>query len=107
MTMGDQDVTEGKKSPETVVSVRFTTDEVGQLKQLAESRGLTLSAVIRRAALAVFGTPTRLVMPSINQGASGSAWMAYDWWNSQMRVGSTVIPTASVVSQIKPTVNTP
>jgi hypothetical protein len=104
--MSNQVVTKGKKSPETVVSVRFTTDEVGQLKQLAELRGLTLSAVIRHAALAVFGTPTRLLMPSINQGASGSAWMAYDWWTSQITAGSTAIPTASVVSQIKSTVNT-
>lgn len=105
--MGDQGVTDGKKSSETVVSVRFTTEEVGQLKQLAESRGLALSAVIRRAALAVFATPTRPLLPSVNQGASGSAWMTYDWWHPQMRAGSTVIPTASVVSHIKAAVNTP
>ena len=83
---------------DTVVSVRFSSDEVAQLRELAERQDLPLSTVIRRASLAAFSSRPLVLMPSINQSAAASGWISYDSRNAQVKAGSTSIPQAASVS---------
>jgi predicted transcriptional regulator len=96
--MGRQKGTEGVSRSETVVSVRFSSDEIARLKQLAERRNLPLSTVIRRASLAAFSSPPLVLMPSINRSAEASGWISYDSRTAQVRAGSTSHPQAAVVT---------
>jgi len=96
--MGRQKGTEGEKRTETVVSVRFSSDEIARLRRLAEVRDLPLSTLIRQASLAAFASHPLVLKPSINQGAAGSGWILYDSRSTMVKAGSTIRPYAAVVS---------
>jgi hypothetical protein len=100
--MSKQRGTEGRNRSETVVSVRFSSDEVARFKELAERRDLPLSTVIRRASLAAFSSPPLALMPSINRSAGASGWISYDSSTAQVRAGSISRPQAAVVTYRTP-----
>jgi hypothetical protein len=75
---GDQvseEVQEGRSRLGSVVSVRFTEDELGVLRARAAAVGATVSALIRRAALERFVPSTVLTVASANISASGGGVM--------------------------------
>jgi Ribbon-helix-helix protein, copG family len=96
--MGGQRGTNGENRAETVVSVRFSSDEIARLRRLAETRGLPLSTLIRQASLATFASQPLVLSPSINEGAAGSGWILYDSRSPTVQAGSTTRPYAAVVS---------
>jgi len=91
---------------ETVVSVRFSLDEVARLRNVAEMRDVPLSTLIRQASLAAFSSQPLVLTPSINQGAAGSGWILYDSRDAQVKAGSTTRAYAAAVSYRLPTIST-
>lgn len=63
---------EGEQRPtgplDTIISVRLTADEAALFRQVAQRRGVTLSALIRAAALTEAGRP----MPALDTDALAS-----------------------------------
>ena len=96
--MGRQKGTDGENRTETVVSVRFSSDEVARLRRLAETRDLPLSTLIRQASLAAFVSQPLVLRPSINQGGAGCGWILYDSRSATVKAGSTTRPHAAAVS---------
>jgi hypothetical protein len=96
--MGKQRGTDSMNRSETVVSVRFSADEIARLREVAERQGLPLSTVIRRASLAVFSSRPLVLRSSVNQSASASGWISYDSRSGQVKAGSTSRPQAAVVT---------
>lgn len=96
--MGRQRGTGGENRTETVVSVRFSSEEIARLRRLAETRDLPLSTLIRQSSLAAFASQPLVLRPSINQGAAGSGWILYDSRSATVAAGSTTRPHAAVVS---------
>jgi hypothetical protein len=90
--------TDSMNRSETVVSVRFSADEIARLREVAERQGLPLSTVIRRASLAVFSTRPLVLRPSVNQSAAASGWISYDSRSAQVKTGSVARPQAAVVT---------
>ena len=72
--MGNELSAESNK-PDVVVSVRFATDEVAELRGLADANGIPLSTLIRRVALrALTWTPAVANMQSSNEAPVASGW---------------------------------
>jgi hypothetical protein len=104
--MGRQKGADGMNRSETVVSVRFSSDEIAHLKELAQRQGLPLSTVIRRASLAAFSARPLVLIPSINQGAAACGWISYDSRSTQVKAGSISRPQSMVVSYPTSAMNT-
>ncbi len=97
--MGEEEASQGKQRTDTVVSVRFTAEEVAQLRQAADAQDLPLSAMIRQTVLQTLGkrSPVALLR-SVNQAGSISGWAFYGSPFAKIDAGNTGSPEPLVVS---------
>jgi hypothetical protein len=75
------------------VSVRFTADEVAQLRETADAQDVPLSAMIRRTVLeALVSRPPVAYLRSANQAGNVSGWAFYGSPFAKIDGGSTRRP---------------
>ncbi len=99
--MSNESVAESGNRTDAVVSVRFTTEEVDQLKRLAEAQKVPLSALIRRAALRVLEwTPSIASFAPANEATANSGWASYG--SSGARAGSWTGETSVAITYRTP-----
>jgi hypothetical protein len=97
--MGEEEAPQGKQRTDTVVSVRFTAEEVAQLRQAADAQDVPLSAMIRQTVLQTLGRrPPVAILRSVNQAGSISGWAFYGSPFVKIDAGNTGSPGPQVVS---------
>ena len=98
--MGEEEASLGKQRTDTrLVSVRFTAEEVAQLRLAADAQDLPLSAMMRQTVLQTLGkrSPVALLR-SVNQAGSISGWAFYGSPFAKIDAGNTGSPEPLVVS---------
>jgi hypothetical protein len=92
---------ESSAKADTVVSVRFATEEVAELKRVADAQKIPLSTLIRRSALRMLTwTPPIAQLGSNNAAPAASGWATYE--SASARSGSQADATSLTVSYTSP-----
>ena len=99
--MSNEANADSNQKADTVVSVRFATGEVTELKRLADAQKIPLSTLIRQIALgALVWTPPIAQLASSNASPPASGWASYQL--ADVRSGSQSGVTSLTVTYTSP-----